>query len=267
MCPHPFFQRRQEKNRPLITLSVTVFDPAFIEVVAQFGIDVIWIEMEHASVTMREAENLCRIVQGSGMLAMIRLPNFQRESVLKAAETGADMLMAPMMNERADLELFVKNARYAPEGERGFYGTSRSLNYGLGAHVSKLREQANDRLLLWAQVETLQALERIDELCQVPGIDGIFIGPGDLSAAYGVPGQPTEERVTAAIALGAKSARKYQKVSSSVVPATDVAKWQDSLDMVALGGNISFFANSARMLHEQLQKQGITLPLGKHQQP
>src|SRR5262249_55226748 len=149
---------------------------------------------------------------------MIRLPNFQRENVLKAAETGADMLMAPMMNERADLELFVKNARYSPEGERGYYGSSRGLNYGLGAHVSKLREQANDRLLLWAQVETLVALDQIDELSQVPGIDGIFIGPGDLSAAYGVPGEPTEARVTAAIALGAKTARKYQKISSSVIP-------------------------------------------------
>jgi 4-hydroxy-2-oxoheptanedioate aldolase len=264
MRPHPFFKRRQEKNRPLITLTVNGFDPAFIEIVAQFGIDVIWIEMEHACVTMREAENLCRVIQGSGMLALIRLPNFQRESVLKAAETGADMLMAPMMNERADCELFVKNARFAPEGERGFYSTSRGLNYALGAHVSKLRAEANDQLLLWAQVETLAALERIEEFGQVPGIDGIFIGPGDLSAAYEVPGQITDPRVSAAIELGVKTARKYQKASSSVVPVADLAKWQDSLDMVALGGNISFYTNSARMLHEQVQKQGIELPLGKN---
>jgi 2-keto-3-deoxy-L-rhamnonate aldolase RhmA len=266
MRPHPFYERRQAKKRPLITLTVTGFDPAFIEIVAQFGIDVIWIEMEHASVTFREAENLCRIVQGCGMLAMIRLPNFQREAVLKAAETGADMLMAPMMNDRADLELFVKNARYAPEGERGFYGSSRGLNYGLGAHVSKLREQANDRLLLWAQVETLAALERIEELSQVPGIDGIFIGPGDLSAAYGVPGEPTDARIAAAIQQGATTARRHNKVSASVIPAGDLAKWQDSLDMISVGGNIGFYTSAAKMLHETLQKQGITLPLGKHPQ-
>src|SRR5690606_26675706 len=132
-----FKQRRRDKGGPLLTLTLNTFDPVFVEIAAQIGIDIVWIEMEHASVSLREAENLCRMIQGSGLLCLIRLPNCQRDIVLKAAEIGADMLMAPMIERREDLENLVKYSKYAPVGQRGFYSSSRALNYGFGSTMAE----------------------------------------------------------------------------------------------------------------------------------
>ena len=240
----------------MLTLSLNTFDPIFIEIAAQIGIDIIWIEMEHASITLREAENLCRITQGSGMLSLIRLPNSQREMVLKAAETGTDMLMAPMIETTVDLKQLVKFAKYAPIGERGFYSSSRALNYGLGSTIAELRSVANDRLMLWGQIETLPALDRLDDLCQVAGIDGIFIGSGDLSSAYGVPGEVSDPRVVNAVDLGLATSRQYNKSCASVMPSTDIQNWKQSpLDMVVVGGNVGFLVTAAKLLQEKLQLQ------------
>ncbi|MEX0642907.1 MAG: aldolase/citrate lyase family protein [Pirellulales bacterium] len=248
-----FIQRRREKAGPLLTLTLNTFDPIFVEVAAQIGVDIIWIEMEHASISLREAENLTRMIQGNGLLSLIRLPNCDREIVLKTAEIGADMLMAPMITHRSDLENLVKFSRYAPQGERGFYVSSRALNYGLGSTLAELRAVANDRLMLWAQVETLPALELLDEFCQVPGIDGIFIGSGDLSSAYGVPGETTDPRVVRAVSRGVEASRRYQKCCASVMPAAEISNWRDcELDMVAIGGNVGFYVAAAKALQEKL---------------
>lgn len=254
MGSHKFTARQRSKQGPLFGLTLNTFDPTFVDVAGRFGIDVVWIEMEHSCMTMREAENLCRIVDGNGMLSLIRLPSGDRDVALKAAETGVDMLMVPMINSPTELERFVTHTRYAPRGQRGFYRYSRAMNYGLGDTVPELRRQANENLMLWGQVETLSALDRLDDLCNVDGIDGLFMGPGDLSSAYGVPGQVTHSSVLNAVRTGITASRKHHKCAGTVARAADAAIWiEQSIDLLFVGGNVEFYIRSAESVHHQIQ--------------
>jgi 4-hydroxy-2-oxoheptanedioate aldolase len=254
MGSQKFIERQKSKAGPLFGLTLNTFDPTFVDIASRFGIDVIWIEMEHSCMTMREAENLCRIVDGNGLLSLIRLPSCERDVALKAAETGVDMLMVPMISSPTELERFVAHARYAPDGQRGFYRYSRAMNYGLGDTVPELRRQANENLMLWGQIETLSALDRLDQLCQVEGIDGLFMGPGDLSSAYGVPGQVTHQRVLDAVRKGVSASRGHGKCAGTVSRPGDAAIWiEQSIDILFVGGNVEFYVKAAEGLRNQLQ--------------
>jgi 4-hydroxy-2-oxoheptanedioate aldolase len=246
--------RQQAKQNGLVGLTLNTFDPIFVDVAARFGFDIVWIEMEHSCITMREAEQLCRMISGVGMLSLIRLPNGARDVALKAAETGVDMLMVPMINNPTELEQFVAHTRYAPDGQRGFYRYSRAMNYGLGDTVVELRRQANENLMLWGQIETLSALDRLPELCQVDGIDGLFMGPGDLSSAYGVPGQLSDQRVVDAVSTGVATSQLYQKCTGTVARVADAKRWiEQSVDVLFVGGNVEFYVKAAESLKSQLE--------------
>ena len=228
----------------------------FVEVAARVGYDIIWIEMEHSGMTMRETEDLCRIIDGNGMFSMVRLPGVEREAVLKAAETGASILMAPMTSSVESLRQFVKHARYSPQGSRGYYGISRAMNYGIGGTPAELRKAANDRLLLWAQIETTEALACMDDLCQVDGIDGIFMGPGDLSAEFGVPGITEHSKVMEEVARGPICARRNQRFCGTVCGAEKTRYWGNlGMDMLFVASNVSLHVRGATALRQQIEEQ------------
>jgi len=254
---HTFKQRREAKQRPLIGFSLSAYDPAFVDVVARVGgYDIIWIEMEHSGMTMRETENLCRIIDGNGLLSMVRLPGVERETVLKAAEAGASILMAPMTSTVESVRQFVRHARYSPQGSRGYFGSSRAMNYGIGAAPAELRKNANDRLMLLAQIETAEALGCMDELCRVEGIDGIFMGPGDLSAELGVPGLTDHPKVLEAVTRGPVCAHGNQRFCGTVCGAEKVGYWAKlGMDMLVVASNVSLQVRGATTLRKQIEEQ------------
>jgi 2-keto-3-deoxy-L-rhamnonate aldolase RhmA len=250
-----FSSRRQGRNSPLFGVSLCSFDPAFVDIASTHGFDIVWIEMEHANVAMREAEILCRIINSHGMLSLIRLPNGDRDVVLKAAETGADMLMLPMVNSAKDLQTFALHALYSPVGERGFHKFSRSMNFGLGNTVGELRKQANDNLLLWGQVETPAALRNLNELCQVEGIDGLFVGPGDLSAAFGVPGEMSDPRVVDAVLTSIATSQESGKLAGTAASTADAARWiTQGVDMLMIGNNYGLYVTGMEALRKRVNE-------------
>src|SRR5580704_15651249 len=115
----------------LLGAAVYFYDPIFLEICAHLGYQAIWIEMEHGHITFAEAADLCRMAAGSGMLTMIRIPDGRRESVLKAAECGPDIIDIPMADSPEQFASLVRYARFAPQGSRGFFSVSRALRYGM----------------------------------------------------------------------------------------------------------------------------------------
>jgi 4-hydroxy-2-oxoheptanedioate aldolase len=228
-------------GKPLLGAAVYFYDPIFLEIAAHMGFKVIWIEMEHAAITFAEAADLCRMATGSGMLTMIRIPDTRRESVLKAAECGPDMIDIPMADSPELVEELVRYARFAPEGTRGFFSVSRALKYGIVDSVPDEQQKLNTELSLLAQIETVEALSRIDEIASVPGVD-IFIGPADLAASLGFPGQTSHPRVIEAAENIVKTARKHGK---KVVTACGVA---DFIHWTRLGVDLLFCTNDITCL-------------------
>jgi 4-hydroxy-2-oxoheptanedioate aldolase len=211
-------------GKPLLGAALYFYDPIFLEIAAHMGFKVIWIEMEHAAITFAEAADLCRMAAGSGMLTMIRIPDTRRESVLKAAECGPDIIDIPMAESPEQVAELVRYAKFAPEGTRGFYSVSRALKYGIVSSVPDEQQRVNGELSLLAQIETVTALDRIEELAAIPNVD-IFIGPADLAASLGVPGQTSHPKVLAATAEIVRVARKHNKKLVTACGAADFIHW------------------------------------------
>jgi len=211
-------------QKPLLGAALYFNDPVFLEIAAHMGFKVIWIEMEHAAITFEQAANLCRMAAGSGVLTMIRIPDARRESVLKAAECGPDMIDIPMADSPEQVAELVRYARFAPLGARGFFSVSRALRYGIVESVPQEQQKLNEELSLLAQIETKEALAQIEEIASIPDVD-IFIGPADLAASLGFPGQTNHPKVLKAVERIVDVARKHDKKVVTACGAPDFIHW------------------------------------------
>jgi len=232
---------QEHPTKPVFGAAVYFNDPMFIEICAGLGFQVMWIEMEHAHITFAEAVNLCRISQGCGLLTMIRIPNGSRENVLKAAECAPDIINVPMANSAHELHELTRYARFAPLGERGYFSVSRAVKYGAVPDVPAEQQKQNDDLCLMAQIETTQAVANREEICSVPGVD-IFIGPSDLAASLGVPGQTGHSCVEEAAQLAINAAKKHGKLVAVGAQPADFKLW------VKAGVDLLFCTNDTSCL-------------------
>jgi len=211
-------------SKPVLGAAIYFYDPIFLEMAAHLGFKAIWIEMEHAAITFAEAADLCRMAAGSGMLSMIRIPDTSRNSVLKAAECGPDIIDIPMADDPRVVEELVRYARFAPLGARGFFSVSRALKYGIVDNIPAEQQNLNQDLALLAQIESKEALARVDEICAVKGVD-IFIGPADLAASLGYPGETAHPVVLEAAAKIVQVARSHGKKIVTACGAADYIHW------------------------------------------
>jgi 4-hydroxy-2-oxoheptanedioate aldolase len=241
-------------GKPLLGAALYFYDPIFLEIAARMGFNVIWIEMEHAAITFAEAADLCRMASGSGMLTMIRIPDTRRESVLKAAECGPDIIDIPMAESPEQVAELVRYAKFAPEGTRGFYSVSRALRYGMVDNVPDEQQRVNSELSLLAQIETVAALERLEELASIPNVD-IFIGPADLAASLGVPGQTSHPKMLAAITEIVRVARKHNKKLVTACGAADFAQWTRlGIDLLFCTNDITCLKTGAQFAFDAAAK-------------
>ena len=241
------------EGEPLLGIAVYFYDPPFLEMAAHLGFKVMWIEMEHSFMGFSEVADLCRMAKSAGMLAMIRTANANRENVMKAAECGPDIIDVPMVETVEHVHALIDSARFAPEGNRGFFSVSPSLAYGLRQDVVSAQMKVNQDLCLMVQVETAAAVDNIEALCAVPGVE-IFIGPSDLSASLGVPGQLGHPKVLEAarkVVAAAKKAGKLVAVGSG--PAEFGFYAQLGVDVLFCGNDFSCMKIGIQSMLEQGQ--------------
>lgn len=238
---------QQANNRPLLGAALYSYDPVFLEIAGHMGFKVIWIEMEHAGISFAEAADLCRMAAGTGMLTMIRIPDARRESVLKAAECGPDMIDIPMVDTPEQVAELVRYARFAPVGARGFFSVSRALRYGIVDNVPAEQQKLNSELTLLAQIETKEALARIEELAAIPDVD-LFIGPADLAASLGIPGETSHPRLLKAAEEIVRAARRHNKKVVTACGAADFPHWARlGVDLLFCTNNITALKAGAQL--------------------
>jgi 4-hydroxy-2-oxoheptanedioate aldolase len=239
----------RNNGKTLLGAACYFYDPIFLEIAAHVGFDAIWIEMEHAAISYGEAADLCRMAAGTGMLTMIRVPDTRRESILKIAESGPDIIDVPMVDLPEQMMDMVRYARFAPAGARGSFGVSRAVKYGLVDSVPNQQAQLNQELCLMAQVETKEAVDRIEELCAVPDIE-IFVGPADLSSSYGVPGETLHPKVIQAAKRIVTTARAHGKLLATACAPKDFPFWADlGVDLLFCTNDITCLKQGAQAAH------------------
>jgi 2-keto-3-deoxy-L-rhamnonate aldolase RhmA len=251
----------QNNGRTLLGAAVYFYDPIFLEIAAHLGYQAIWIEMEHAPITFSEAADLCRMASGSGMLTMIRVPDTRRENILKAAECGPDIIDVSMVDNTSQMDEMLEYSRFAPVGRRGYFSVSRAVGYGVLNSVNEEQQSLNRELCLMAQVETVQAMENLDQLAAVSGVD-IFVGPADLAASLGYPGQTSHPVVCEASARIVQAARANGKCIASACGPSDFKFWLDQKidllfctnDIASLKRGAALALDEARVLLSGIQR-------------
>src|ERR1039458_5442047 len=241
----------QNHGRTLLGAALYFYDPIFLEVAARLGYQAIWIEMEHAPITFAEAADLCRMASGSGMLTMIRIPDSRRENILKAAECGPDIIDVAMVDETSQMDEMLEYGRFAPAGGRGYFSVSRAVHYGVLNSVTETQQSLNRELCLMAQVETTKAMENLDQLAAVAGVD-LFVGPADVAASLGYPGQTLHPLVREAAARIVQAARANHKCIASACGPTDFKFWLDQkIDLLFCTNDIACLKRGAALALEE----------------
>jgi 2-keto-3-deoxy-L-rhamnonate aldolase RhmA len=235
----------RNNGRTLLGAALYFYDPVFLEIAAHLGYQAIWIEMEHAPITFAEAADLCRMAAGSGMLTMIRIPDSRRENILKAAECGPDIIDVAMVNQRLQMNEMLEYGRFAPAGGRGYFSVSRAVDYGVRNSVAETQQNLNRELCLMAQIETVEAVSNLEELAAVPGID-LFVGPADLAASLGHPGETLHPSVRQAATHIVQAARENNKCIASACGPSDFKFWLDQkIDLLFCTNDIACLKRGA----------------------
>ncbi|HEY4381929.1 MAG TPA: aldolase/citrate lyase family protein [Acidobacteriaceae bacterium] len=234
-------------GRTLLGAAMYFYDPVFLEVAAHLGYQAIWIEMEHAPITFAEAADLCRMASGSGMLTMIRIPDSRRENILKAAECGPDIIDVAMVDEPVQMDEMLEYGRFAPTGGRGYFSVSRAVHYGVLNSVTETQQNLNRELCLMAQIETTKAMKNLDQLAAVAGVD-LFVGPADLAASLGYPGETLHPEVREAATRIVQSARANNKCIASACGPSDFQFWLDQrIDLLFCTNDIACLKRGAAL--------------------
>jgi 2-keto-3-deoxy-L-rhamnonate aldolase RhmA len=182
--------------KPLVGTLVSVRATEVAEALSLCGYDWLFLDLEHSTLDIAAAQQIIQAT-GRSLYTVIRLPENSPAHFIRALETGCDGVIVPMVNSKLAAEQAVRSAKYPPLGARSV-GIGRAQGYGL--HVAEYLANANRRIALVLQIEHIDAVRAIDEILSVPGVDGIFIGPFDLSASMGLLGQTTAPAVLEAIA-------------------------------------------------------------------
>ena len=165
---------------------ITLAHPAIAEIMARAGFDWLVIDLEHSVITIREAEELIRVIAFSGACPLVRLSGNDSVQIKRVMDAGAHGVIVPMVNSALDARQAVEAVRYPPEGRRGV-GLARAQGYG--SYFESYRQWVNQESVVIAQVEHIEAVNNLEAILVVEGVDGFIVGPYDLSASLGVPGQ------------------------------------------------------------------------------
>ena len=175
------------------------------EVMAQAGFDWLGIDMEHSVIGIEAAQMLIQVVELSGCVPLVRLSSNDPVLTKRVMDAGAHGVIVPTVNSAEEAEQAVKAVRYPPQGFRGV-GLARAQGYG--ARFQEYTKELEESAVVVVMIEHRDGVERAEEILRVPGVDGVFIGPYDLSASYGIPGQFDHPRMKDALRRILKAARE-----------------------------------------------------------
>ncbi len=231
-----------------------------VECLGITGLDFLVIDTEHGPFDVESALSHIRTAELKGITPIVRTKNIERDSILKMLDIGAKGLVIPCINTVEEVKKIVEYGKYHPLGNRGFfYGRVADYSYGNTAADSGAEgymDKCNKETLLIPQCETLGCLENIEEIVNIDGVDGIFIGPYDLSIAMGIPAQFTNPAFTTAIEkilTTCKTAKKYAFIFSG---DSSAAKQyiKDGFDGVAIGTDVSIYIGAYKSLLKEVKE-------------
>lgn len=207
--------RRRER---LFAGWVSYAHPSITETFARAGFDFIAIDMEHSTIALEQAQRIIAASQSEGVPCLPRPVSHSNDWIKPLLESGADGLLIQMINTPEEIEAIIGHMKYPPAGRRSF-GVNRAQAYGFDFDTYVRRWNETSTFII--QVESIQAVESIESLLAFEEVDGVMIGPYDISGSLGVPGQTSHPRVIeAARTVIAACERSGKSCGTQVADAT-----------------------------------------------
>ncbi len=199
--------------------------PNLIRLMKAAGAQFVVVDCEHGYFDYSQVAAIAAVASGIGFPMIVRMPCLTRENVQKYLDSGVEGVWVPMLETREEAEELVRLSKYAPMGERGISTMRPHSDYAPGK-LTEYMEKANGRTMCFAQIESRRAVENIDEIAAVEGLDGLFIGPNDMACDMGCTGQFETPEMEAAIGRVLNAAKKHGKPCGIVASNPDfLRKW------------------------------------------
>jgi 2-dehydro-3-deoxyglucarate aldolase len=231
---------------------ITIGHESIAEIMCTGGFDWLAIDMEHSVIELATAQNLIGHIHSKGVAALARVGKNEEVIIKRVMDAGADGVIVPMINTRQDAELAVSYVKYPPQGKRGV-GLARAQGYGIG--FDKYKDWLNKESIIIAQIEHILAINNINEIISVEGIDGIIIGPYDLSGSMGFPGEYERAEVKNALKKVEEACKRKNIPLGFHVIQPDHQKAKEKIDAgyTFIGFSIDFFFLGNK-IREEMQR-------------
>lgn len=223
-------------------------DTICAEIGAGAGFDWVLIDAEHAPFGLRDIHNHLQAIAPYGVPALVRPAEGTTAVIKQLLDIGAQTLLIPMVNTPEQARKLVADTRYPPQGVRGLGASMARAAYWNG--VAGYLQRANEEICLIVQAETIEAIDNLPQIAAVEGVDAVFIGPSDLSASMGYPGQPEHPEVVAAIEQAIEVIVGAGKAAGILAVNPKMAKRyvEKGARFVGVGVDVGLFAAAVRRL-------------------
>lgn len=231
--------------------------PFIVEGLGRTGLDYVVIDNEHSPMEAESSVNLIRAAELTGICPIVRVREISRPAILKLLDVGAKGLIIPNVHSVEDVKRIVNYSKFAPVGKRG-YCPSRKDGWGfddMRPLPDQMRKQ-NEQVLIIPQCETVGALAAIEDIVKIVGVDGIFVGPYDLSIDMGIPGQFTTLEFQHAIERIIAACHNNNKFCMCFASNADAAVdgFKKGYDSITFGMDMGMLIDAYRQAVKDIRK-------------
>ncbi len=219
-------KEKMSSGKPAVGSWITLAHPAIAEIMARAGFDWLAVDLEHSVITIREAEELIRIIDLCDVTPLVRLSKNDPVQIKRVMDAGAHGVIVPMVNSVAEAEQAVASVRYPPQGKRGV-GLARAQGYG--AAFGSYKAWLQSKVIVIVQIEHIQAVQNLSAILAVDGVDGFIVGPYDLSGSLGIPGDFEHPDMKKAMGIIRRDGVASGKVPGIHVIEPDVVELQERI--------------------------------------
>ncbi|MBM7571230.1 HpcH/HpaI aldolase family protein [Aquibacillus albus] len=214
-------KQNMNEGKPSVGVIIGIYSPSLVEMFGHAGYDFIIIDHEHGVYGWTEMENMIRAAHLVDLVPIVRV-DYDPSSIQKVLDLGALGIQVPMVNSKEDAENVVRRAKYPPIGTRGTAFMTRAA--GLGYFGGKaFMDASDDNIIISAHIETPEAVDNLEEILQVPGIDIAFVGPFDLSVNMGYKEGINHPKVVQTIDY------VYEKAKKNKIPVGTIANTREAV--------------------------------------
>lgn len=229
-------KKKLKNNDVSIGTWITLPSHSIAEILSNSNFDWITVDMEHSTININQAEELIRIIDLCGKTPLVRLTDNDSNQIKRVMDAGAHGIIVPMINNEKELLNAIQSTRYYPDGKRGV-GLARAQKYGKNFKDYFIWQKKQPIVI--AQIENKKALDNLDNIFSVKDLDGYIIGPYDLSASLGCPGEFKHPNYLKAIKKITNTAKKYKCSSGIHIVEPDIQELKK-----AIKNNFKFIAFS-----------------------